>query len=218
MSSAFKQLGQTQQRLLQQLLRAADGVSVDALTQSLGISHNAVRQHLTALLAQGFVARGVSVRTGGRPEHLYVLSESGRELFPRRYAELASGLIREVAASLGEAELQRLMQRLGEEIGTDLARKLPAQSAAERSVEIARAMTELGYDARSVTVARVPEIEARNCVFHHLAQQHPSVCRLDLALLARVSGRRVRHAECMLRGGKVCRFRLLPGSGIEPIA
>jgi predicted ArsR family transcriptional regulator len=79
-------------------------------------------------------------------------------------------------------------------------------------------MTELGYDARSAIAARVPEIQARNCVFHHLAQQHPSVCRFDLALLARASGRRVEHAECMLRGGKVCRFRFRPGSGIDPIA
>jgi len=218
MSSAFEQLGETQQRLLRQLQRGAEGVSVDVLSKSLGISHNAVRQHLTALLARGFVARGAAVRTGGRPEYLYVLTDAGRELFPRRYVELASGLIRQVATSLGDAELQDLMMRLGDEVGGNLAQQFPQQSAADRCASIATAMTELGYDAKSTGGSRAPEIQARNCVFHHLAQQHPTVCRFDLAFLARASGRRVEHTECMLRGGSVCRFRFLPGSGVKAIA
>lgn len=218
MSGAFEQLGETQQRLLRQLQRGAEGASVDSLSRSLGVSHNAVRQHLTALGAQGFVARGSAVRTGGRPEHLYVLTDAGRELFPRRYVELASGLIREVAASLGDAELERLMMRLGDEVGGSLAQQFPQQSAADRCASIATAMTELGYDAKPTAGSRVLEIQARNCVFHHLAQQHPTVCRFDLAFLARASGRRVEHSECMLRGGTVCRFRFLPGSGIKPVA
>lgn len=216
MNGAFQQLGQTQQRLLRQLQQTADGASVVTLSRSLGISHNAVRQHLTALLAQGFIARGAAVRTGGRPEHWYVLTDAGRELFPRRYVELASGLIRQVAASLGNAELQALMMRLGDEVGGDVAQQFPRQSAADRCTSIATAMTALGYDAKATVGARIPEIEARNCVFHHLAQQHPEVCRFDLAFLARASGRRVEHSECMLRGGRVCRFRFRPGSGITP--
>jgi predicted ArsR family transcriptional regulator len=217
-SSALRQLGQTQQRLLGHLQRDAGGASVVALSEALGISHNAVRQHLTALAGQGYVSRGAAVRTGGRPEHLYVLTESGRELFPRRYVELASGVIREVGATLGEPGLQSLMTRLGDEVGANLAKQLPAQSVADRTVAVAAALNELGYDARARVESRVPEIQARNCVFHHLAREHPAVCRFDLAFLARASGRRVEHAECMLRGGAVCRFRLLPGSGIDAVA
>jgi predicted ArsR family transcriptional regulator len=214
MSSAFERLGQTQQRMLRQLQQGTDGVSVDALSTALGISRNAVRQHLTALLAQGLVAQVAAVRTGGRPEHRYALTDAGRELFPRRYLELASDLIREISAALGEGELQALLTRLGARVGGDLARSLSSVSPDERTAGIAAAMTELGYDAKAEVGGGVPEIRARNCVFHHLAQRHPAVCRFDLALLAGASDRRVEHAECMLRGGKVCRFRFLPGSGI----
>ena len=87
----------------------------------------------------------------------------------------------------------------------------------EWAASIAAAMTELGYDAKSTGTARSPEIAARNCVFHHLAQQYPVVCRFDLAFLARASGRRVEHAECMLRGGHRCRFKFVPGTGIQPL-
>lgn len=218
MSSALQQLGQTQQRLLQQLQRARDGLSIEALAAALGISRNAVRQHLTALLAQGLVARGAAAPTGGRPEQRYALTEAGTELFPRRYVQLAADLLGEIGQTLGEAQLQALLMRLGDRVGTQLAEKLRALPAAERCAAIAKAMSELGYDAEARIVDGVSEIRAGNCVFHHLAQQHPAVCRFDLAFLARAGEHRIEHAECMVRGGNVCRFRFLPGSGIDPKA
>jgi predicted ArsR family transcriptional regulator len=52
------------------------------------------------------------------------------------------------------------------------------------------------------------QVEAFNCVFHALARQHPQVCKFDLAYLEGVSGRRIHHMECIVRGGHVCRFRI----------
>ena len=51
-------------------------------------------------------------------------------------------------------------------------------------------------------------IDARNCVYHHLAAEHPEVCELDLALLSSLLGGKIEHVECMVRGGASCRFRL----------
>ena len=45
-------------------------------------------------------------------------------------------------------------------------------------------------------------------MFHALARQHPQVCKFDLAYLEGVSGRRIHHMECIVRGGHVCRFRI----------
>jgi predicted ArsR family transcriptional regulator len=215
MGSAFERLGQTQQGLLRQLQHAPDGVSVDELGNALGISRNAVRQHLHALLAQGLVARVATVRTGGRPGHRFGLTDAARELFPRRYVELASSLIAEIGATLGEHELQSLMARLGATVARDLAQRLAPRPPGERIGAIAAAMSELGYEATAETGGDAPEIRARNCVFHHLAQRHPAVCRFDLAFLAGASDQRVEHAECMVRGGRICRFRFRPGRGID---
>ena len=60
-ANALRQLGTTQQKLLRKLLSSPQGATVEALCQAVGVTHNAVRQHLTALMAQGFVARGESV-------------------------------------------------------------------------------------------------------------------------------------------------------------
>lgn len=215
MSNALERLGQTQQQLLRHLQSQREGLSIEALSSALNVSRNAVRQHLSALLAQRLIAHGAVTPTGGRPEQRYILTDAGREFFPRRYLELASSLIREIGNSLGEAQLQKLLMRLGDEVGRDLAKNLEGKSDAEHCTAIAAAMSDLGYDAHAEIKGSSREIHARNCVFHHLAQSHPAVCRFDLAFLARASGQRVEHSECMVRGGGVCRFRFSRGSGID---
>jgi predicted ArsR family transcriptional regulator len=153
--------------------------------------------------------------TGGRPERRYVLTEAGRELFPRRYVELASSLIREIGSTMGETQLLKILTRLGDEVGKELDGKLKGASSAERCTAIAAAMMDLGYDAQAEVKGAVREIRARNCVFHHLAENHPAVCRFDLAFLARASGQHVEHTECIVRGGSTCRFRFSRGTGID---
>ncbi|MBN1238154.1 MAG: HTH domain-containing protein [Gammaproteobacteria bacterium] len=213
MSNALDQLGQTQQQLIRLLQSRREGLSIDALRSALNVSRNAVRQHLTSLLAQGLVAHGPIVPTGGRPERRFVLTDAAHELFPRRYVELASSLIREIGDSMGEAQLLKLLTRLGDEVGKELGGSLRGSSSADTCRAIAAAMTDLGYDARAEVRGTTREIQAKNCVFHHLAQRHPAVCRFDLAFLARASGQHVEHTECIVRGGDVCRFRFSRGSG-----
>ncbi len=63
--------GLRQQQLLTLLLQNKEGLTVEDLSKGLGITDNAVRQHLTALERDGMVAKGETQSTGGRPEHLY---------------------------------------------------------------------------------------------------------------------------------------------------
>ena len=70
MSNALERLGQTQQQLLRHLQSQREGLSIEALSSALNVSRNAVRQHLSALLAQRLVAHGAVTPTGGRPEQI----------------------------------------------------------------------------------------------------------------------------------------------------
>lgn len=79
-------------RLLTELQRnRGTGMTVDELSESLSVSHNAVQQHLTALQRDGLVRISATRATGGRPGRAYAPTEAGLELFPRRYAQLAEG-------------------------------------------------------------------------------------------------------------------------------
>jgi predicted ArsR family transcriptional regulator len=200
----FEGLGRTQQDLLSALLYRAAGMSIEELASQLAVTRTAVRQHLAALERDDLVVRGGLRATGRRPEQLYQLSTRGRELFPRHYHLLANLLISEVAEVIGHEALVALLRRLGEKMASDLSATRLDES------QIAAHMKDVGYEAevffRSGDTA---QIVAHNCVFHQLAEAHPEVCELDLALIGSLGGGKVQHLECMLRGGQVCRFQLV---------
>ncbi len=206
MSDSLDNSGDRQQQLLRLLLRNKRGLGVDAIGRELAISRNAVRQHLTALERDGLVARGAAMPSGGRPEQLYVLTGKASERFPRRYSWFAELLLRELASISGGPDLKARLERLGQTVAASLASGLEGKTGSPSRVDaLARAMTELGYDASPAGDGL--EIDAYNCVFHHLAATNPDVCAFDLSLLSAASGMAVDHQACMVRGGASCRFR-----------
>jgi|SRR5450432_36367 hypothetical protein len=120
------------------------------------------------------------------------------------------------------------MRALGTRIGEQMRSQTSSSASThERISNLADAMRTLGYESNKVEPAakrELPSIAAHNCVFHHLAAKHPEVCHFDLALMAAATGAEVQHAEGMVRGGHVCRFRFRkpektvprPGTGRKP--
>lgn len=194
--------GTTQRRLLDLLLHNPAGMTVGGLSKALGVSANAVRQHLAALTHDDFINRQRAPSTRGRPQYLYTLSGTGREAFPRRYRELAESLITELANLLDGPELAHAMRRMGERAAAQLS-----PNAALSINDTAHLMQQIGYASSHQKDAHGnEEIVAMNCVFHQLAEQHPAVCEFDLAFMAAATGRTPEHRECMLRDGACCRF------------
>lgn len=200
------ELGSTQQALLRQLLWHPEGVGVEWLCDKLGVSHNAIRQHLTALGAAGFATRIEPRPSGGRPQAMYAITATGRELFPRQYGEIAAALIEKLYATLGRDQVLTMLRALGGEMAATQAPLVADGDTESVTRELARRMTVLGYEAIATHYDCEPQIEAHNCVFHNLAAKHREVCHFDLAFLSAASGREVHHAECMVRGGRFCRF------------
>jgi predicted ArsR family transcriptional regulator len=205
---ALGQLGATQQRMLRQLLLAHEGASVEMLCERLHISHNAVRQHLSALIGRDYVERAQSRPSGGRPQARFRISEVGRGLFPRNYGVLATALLAQLHDRLGAAELESMLQQLGHLLGSREVPLPPTASTAEVAQQLAQHLDTLGYEAVTARHGDDIQIEAFNCVFHAMAREHPQVCKFDLAYMEAASGRRIHHMECIVRGGHVCRFRL----------
>jgi predicted ArsR family transcriptional regulator len=210
MTHGLARFGDTQQRLLRQLLLARDGLGVEEMCERLRISHNAVRQHLTALTVRGLVERVQPRATGGRPQACYALTAEGRELFPRNYGAIAAALLAQLHTRMGEADVGALLQ----ELGATVASTQPALDASEGMEALARGLAQrldaLGYEAAAARHGDEWQVEAFNCVFHGLARQHPQVCKFDLAYMEASTGRRIHHMECIVRGGHLCRFRIGP--------
>ena len=206
--------GERRKQLLRYLLRNKAGGAIDELAAALGVTRTAIRQHLASLMRDGLVAPGAMRASGGRPQQLFLLTEHGKEVFPRHYSWFAQLLVEEITREHGAAGLRARLGRIAAAVVEQLRRREPRPNATSREkIEtLAGVMDELGYDARMSSAAGVPTIEADNCVFHELAIKHPEICRFDIALLSGYTGKRVELHECMARGGHVCRFHFTPRS------
>ena len=203
-------MGLRQQQLLNMLLREKAGLTVEQLSQGLGITANAVRQHLMALERDGLVAKGETKASGGRPEQLYGLTAAGNELFPRHYSWFAELLLESLRSESDSDALRGRLEKMGNLVARQVENRIAEiDDVSERIKALAAIMRQLGYESGVVDwpKEKLPVIEATNCVFHSLAQRFPEVCHFDLALMSKVVGRDIIHDECMARGGHVCRFK-----------
>ena len=210
MTHGLLRLGGTQQRLLRQLLMSAGGCTVEDLCLRLKITHNAVRQHLTSLMANHYAKRVDTIATGGRPQTRYAITLAGRELFPRNYGAIAGALLTRLESNLGKNAVAELLVELGGAVAGSQVPLPPSESDESLVKALADRLDSLGYEAVPARHAGEWQVEAFNCVFHALAQQNPAVCKFDLAYMEAISGRKVALTACMLHGEHVCRFRVKP--------
>lgn len=203
-------VGDRQRALLTLLLEFKDGLAADELSERLGISRSAVHQHVALLEKDGYVEKRVRPSRGGRPGHAWRLTDKGLHVFPKQYAFFSELMLRGLKKSLGSEGLVRILEELGAEIAREHAPRLDGRPLDEQIRIVADVMQSLGYAAGTAFDGEgsPPAIVARNCVYHDLAREHSEVCRLDLALLRSLLGADIEHAECMVRGGLACRFRV----------
>jgi len=204
-------LGERQRELLTLLLETKGGLSADELAVRLTISRTAVHQHLNLLERDRYVEKRPRAPQGGRPGYAWTLSEKGIHLFPKQYSLFSDLLIRSLKEKLGSEALADLLRGLGNELAKEHVAQLQGKPLHEQVGHVAEIMRELGYQASTVpdSDGPLPLIDARNCVYHHLAREHREVCELDLALLSTLLGAPIEHIECMVRGGAACRFRVI---------
>lgn len=205
--------GDTQQRLLSQLLDCKSGLTIDEIAARLDISRSAVKQHLTGLERNGFVARNSSRKTGGRPGNLYVLTDAGIDSFPKNYSWFSRVLFERLRSKIGADAMAQYMFDLGVDMSAAAIPRLVGKTRLERIAEIVKIMNETGFVARVLPPEegdKLPRIECKNCVYHDLSRDYTEVCQFDIGFISGLMGAEIDHQECMQRGGLACRFRFKP--------
>jgi DeoR family transcriptional regulator, suf operon transcriptional repressor len=203
----------SQQDVLNHLLENKAGATLDELVKAIGLSRTAINQHLISLERDGFIQKSVPRKTGGRPQHVYVLTETGGNLFPKQYSWFSKMLFETLRGQVGEEHLSQYMYDLGVQLSAGLIPRLVGKNRAERINEIVQIMNETGFVARTIAAGsgeKLPRVECKNCVYHDLSKESPEVCRFDIGFLSGLMGAEVEHLSCMQRGGQSCRFRFIP--------
>jgi DeoR family suf operon transcriptional repressor len=176
--------------------------SAQELADYLNISAQATRRHLKDLELEELIEHQ-SIQTGmGRPQHVYQLSDKGRDRLPARYGDFALSLLDTLAETVGREQVGTILRKQWERKALDYQEHIgegTIQERVERLVELRRAE---GYmaewhpvkpqpDASSTSppassAGHPPEqqfiITEYNCAISDVARSFPSVCGHELEM------------------------------------
>jgi predicted ArsR family transcriptional regulator len=194
-------------------LKREGPVSADSLSERLGITAMAVRQHLYALQAAGDAAFSEEARPRGRPVKLWRATAAADTRFADSHSALAVDLIAQVRQTFGEEGLDRLLKLRNSELEkayrakTDKAQTLKAKLDALAKIRSAE-----GYMAE---VRREPGtgewlFVENHCPICAAARLCTGLCREELALFNRVLGKNVKveRLSHILAGAGRCAYRV----------
>jgi DeoR family suf operon transcriptional repressor len=171
-------------RLILMSLKKRGEARAEELATDLGVTASAIRQHLTGLVASGFVVHREVKGAPGRPKHLYHLTEVAEGLFPKTYSELTNEVL-----AIVEAENPALLQtvfdrRRDRRIENARLRLLDKHSTEEKVAEIAAILDEDGYLANWERVdAHTFRVTEHNCAVLGVAARYGQACSSEIEFL-----------------------------------
>ncbi len=183
--------------------------TVDELAETLGLTRNAVREHLSTLERDGLVHQSGVRRGDGKPARLYALTPQAAELFPRGYAPVLRGVLDALAEHFSPEALQALLSGVGRKLVA--GQLVPRDGVRERVFAAARVLNDLGGLAEAREVDGVFAIQVWSCPLASVVLDHPEVCRLLEAMLAEIIGASVQEG-CDRREPPRCFFRVASDS------
>lgn len=206
MHPAFALIPRTRQHILW-FLKTQGSAQAESIAEKIEISISGIRQHLTALEAEGLLDHS-EVRDGpGRPRYVYALTAAGEAFFPSGYAQLANelldGLDEEDPALLGRLIERRAQRRLDA-----LRSRVAGLEFSERVRAIAASMDQDGF---LVDVEARPDgsfvLVERNCSMLTVAKKYGQICSSELDILKRLLPEAsVQRVKYMVDGQSSCAY------------
>jgi predicted ArsR family transcriptional regulator len=190
-----------------EFIKRNGSATIKELEDLLGVTTNAVRQHLQSLQADGYVERRQVNAGVGRPHHAYMISVKAHDLFACHCDDLALTLLEEVFALEGPERAGMLLNRVGDRLAQRYASSVRAEVLQDRVEQLAGALYQRGV----LTDVDVEDentiiLHAYNCPYHELAQEHRSICEMDEAVMRKILGTDVNLSACMMDGHRGCSF------------
>lgn len=184
--------------LLGQMRTATDIASI------LSIQVSAARKHLEALKRLEVVDVKYLKSGIGRPKKFYLLTENGRELFPRQYHTLLNKVISRMLEDKDTAYAESVMKG----IATVLATKMSDGKEDPDSIKhLVNQLNDFGFESSLRQTKDSYEIISRNCPLYKTASAYQKlVCHgLHDEIIRSATGvQDVKLDKCMVLGDPVC--------------
>jgi len=172
--------GETKQAILELLLEGSK--TSGEIADKLQIQKSAVRIHLDSMQAQKVVKSYFKIVPLGRPRKIYELTESGRELFPRRYDLILSLIVKKIEEIGGREQLRKIIRSIADDIAADIRERIEKNNGSdnfENSLKMLNSVSiEMGF-ASSVSKEdnETYSLVSRNCILHKIAlKNQDAIC------------------------------------------
>jgi predicted ArsR family transcriptional regulator len=189
-----QRLKTTRERIVNLLRRS--GLTANEIARQLGLTHNAVRDHLAALLREGIVQQGGRQRGVSRPAVVYEIVPDAEAVFSKAYIPFVAHLLRILRERLPQRELDEIMHLVGQRFAAEWPRfrgELPQRvEAASLLLEDLGALNTVEKSNGGLI------IRGYGCLLSAAVHGRPEVCRAIESLLTELLEAPVR--ECCERG------------------
>ena len=194
-------------------LRRRGQATADDIARQLDMTVSGARQHLTALVEEGFAEAAELPRPKGqrgRAQLSYTVTDRADALFPKAYGELTNELLgyaSEADSGLVDALFAR---RRDERIRNATERLARRRSLKAKVAELTRILDDDGYLATFEEVsAGVFRIIEHNCAIWAVAQRYGQACTSELDFIrAALSGAEVERVQHMVAGAPHCAYEV----------
>src|SRR5438105_3287865 len=192
-----------------ELLRRRQAASAETISTELGITPNAVRQHLTNLERDGYVRSEPVRHKRGRPSLLFSLTDRADAAFPKRYGQLATMVLTEIQDMQGPEALDEIFHRVALRHAGAIASEIDDEDDFEAKLDKL-----VAWIGKAATLATREETEdgirvtIHNCPFRNTALKFPQVCTITPHLITQLLGVPVSQANSIHRRDPYCSFVL----------
>ncbi|MFU1793895.1 helix-turn-helix transcriptional regulator [Paenibacillus azoreducens] len=192
------------------LLKKSGALTVQEMSEQLGITGMAVRRHLLALQKEHYIRIALQRRNGRKPTSVYTLSNAAEALFPDQYDALALELLESLRDAKGDLYIDMLFAKRAAKLAQRYGELLQGDDLEKRIRILAQIQDSEGYMTKLEMRGNGQYMfEEANCPVLQIAAHYPQVCRCELALFSGVLDAYVERTECMAEGGTKCRYLIM---------
>jgi DeoR family suf operon transcriptional repressor len=194
-------------------LRRRGQATADDIARQLDMTVSGARQHLTALVEEGFAEATELPRPKGqrgRAQLSYTVTDRADSLFPKAYGELTNELLG-YASEADSGLVDTLFARRRDERIRNATERLARRRTLKAKVaELTRILDDDGYlatfEEMSPGVYRIVE---HNCAIWAVAQRYGQACTSELDFIrAALSGAEVERVQHMVAGAPHCAYEV----------
>jgi predicted ArsR family transcriptional regulator len=193
-------------REILEILKKKTAMTADGLSKLIGTSAVAIRQHLTALEADGLVSSHIERRPVGRPVQVFTLSEEADDLFPKTYHDLTNMILEEMCEVGGQEAVREVFERRRRKLVAEYRPLMLGKDLEGRVATLARIADEMGCMAEWEPSEGGYTLTEHNCVIARVARRFPQACEQEQELFADLLGAHVTRRCHICRGDGACSY------------